>query len=305
MIEPWAVRRSVARLLGLVTACLGVACAIALTAGPGWASSSTQPLAAPKVLPVPGAFQLPASNGYTLDVVAERSRAGHPASLYVFLTRRGEGVLYQAPATVTETSMRSDLGDLGEISVVFHRTNQAASAPCGKETVRFDSGYYEGRIDFHGEEGYTSVEATSAPGTMEYILSGLLCDRGFVIDDLSRRPRGAALHVRNPALGPELSVEKRRPGAAALITASMTEYSDGISIERVTGLFMPGEAFRYDRRLRTAIVRPPAPFAGSARFDLGKKAGQRWSGNLTVDMPGIADVPLTGPTLRAFLSPDG
>jgi hypothetical protein len=46
-----------------------------------------------------------------------------------------------------------------------------------------------------------------------------------------------------------------------------------------------------------------APFAGSARFDLEAKAGRRWSGDLTVDMPGRADVSLTGPPLRASLSP--
>lgn len=66
---------------------------------------------------------------------------------------------------------------------------------------------------------------------------------------------------------------------------------------------MPGGDFTYDRRLRTATVHPPAPFAGSARFDLGKKAGQRWGGDLTVDLPGRAGVPLTGPALRATLVP--
>lgn len=85
----------------------------------------------------------------------------------------------------------------------------------------------------------------------------------------------------------------------------MSEYSSGISIQRFTSQWVPGVAFRYDRRLRTATVRPPAPFAGSAKFDLGKKAGQRWSGDLTVDMPGRAGVPLTGPALRATLSPSG
>jgi hypothetical protein len=253
---------------------------------------------------VPGGFQLPASNSYTLDVIAEPARAGSPAYLFVFVTKRNGGVRYQAPATVTNTSMHADLGELGEISVSFQRTNQATSAPCGKETVRFDSGRYEGKIEFHGEEGYADVEATSAPGSMEFLLSGLLCDEDlFNFDDSPRRARGAELHVRNPALGPELSVSKKRPGAAALITASMREYRDGISIERVTGLRMPGAAFRYDRRLRTATVRPPAPFFGSARFDLGKKAGRRWSGDLTVDLPGRSGVPLTGPTLRATLSP--
>lgn len=305
MTETRALRRSLGRFCALAGIFLGLVCAGALAAGPVWASSSMQSRVGPKGLPVPSGFQLPASNGYTLDVVAVPARAGNPAYLFVWVAKRNGGVGYQAPATVTETSMQADLGELGEISVSFQRTNRATSVPCGKETVRFDSGQYEGKIEFHGEEGYASVEATTAPGSMELLFSGLLCDEDlFDFDSSPKRPRGAELHVRNPALGPELSVSKKRPGAAALITASTREYRDGIKIERVTGLRMPGADFRYDRRLRTATVTPPPPFAGSARFDLGKKAGRRWSGSLTVDMPGRSDVPLTGPTLRATLSPN-
>jgi hypothetical protein len=272
---------------------------------PALAPLSAQPRVAPKALPVPGGFRFSASNGYTFDVVAVPPRAGRSGYLLIFVYARGKGVRYVAPATVTETSMQSDLGDLGEISVNFHRTNQATSVPCGKEKIRFDSGRYEGRISFLGEEGYTSVEATSVPGSIDYLLSGF-CGEGViesVVGGSPNRAPGAALYVRNPGLGPELSVRKRRPGAAALISASMSEYSNGISIQRYTSQWTPAAAFRYDRRLRTATLRPPAPFAGSARFDRGKKAGQRWSGDLTVDMPGRSGVPLTAPALRAALLP--
>lgn len=308
MTELYKRRQSGARLRAVSGVCLVLACALALVASPSPASSSPQPRVAPeRPLPIPGAFRLSASNGYTLDVIAVPQRAGRTASLLIYAYKRGRGVRYVAPARVTETSMQSDLGELGEISVSFQRTNQATSVPCDEETIRFDSGRYEGKIDFNGEEGYTSVEATSVPGDIGYFLSGF-CGESFIessVGDSAERARGAALYVRNPGLGPELSVRKRRPGAAALITASMSEYSNGISIVRFTSQWVPGVAFRYDRRLRTATVQPPAPFAGSARLDLRKKAGQRWSGDLTVDMPGRSGVPLTGPALRAALSPSG
>lgn len=300
-------RGSVARLSASVAVCLAFVCAVALGAAPDPASSSTQSRVAPKALLIPGAFRLSASNGYTLDVIAIPQRAGRTASLLIYASTKGKFVRYVAPATVTEMSMQSDLGELGEISVSFHRSNQATSVPCGKETIRFDSGQYEGKIDFHGEEGYTSVEATSVPGDIGYFLSGF-CGESFIESSgggPGEHAPGAALYLRNPGLGPELSVRKRRPGAAALITASMTEYSNGISIQRFASRWVPGTSFRYDRRLRTSTVRPPAPFAGSARFDLSKKAGQRWSGDLTVDMPGRAGVALTGLALRATLSPSG
>lgn len=303
MTEFYALHRAVARFFAPVGASLALVCAVALVALPVPASSSVQPQAAQsRALFVPGAFRLSASNGYTLDVIVVPPRAGHSASLLIYASARNRGVRYVAPATVTETSMQADLGELGEISVNFRRTNKATRVPCGEEKIRFDSGQYEGKIVFHGEEGYTSVEATTTPGNIDYFLSAL-CGESLVVGLPSERRRGAALYVRNPALGPELSVSKKRPGAAAQITASMSEYINGISIERFVSLRMPGKHFRYDRRLRIASVRPPLPFAGSARFDRSKKAGQRWSGDLTVDMPGRAGVPLTSPALRASLVP--
>lgn len=298
MAESYAVVRRLSHLAVFLV----LVCSVALAPGSARASAPTQFRAALKgPLPVPGAFRLPASNGYTLYVAGIPPYANRPGGLLIYAYTKGKSVTYQAPATVTETSIQANLGELGEISVTFHRSGRAASAPCGDRTIRFDSGNYEGTIDFHGEEGYTTVKTTTAPGNIDYRLAGI-CDEGFS-EGFSGRPRGAALHVRNPALGQEMSVSKRRPGAAAQIAAWVSEYSNGISIERFTGLRMPGEGFTYDRRLQTASVRPPAPFAGSARFDLRKKAGKRWSGDLTVDLPGKAGVPLTGTLLRATLVP--
>jgi hypothetical protein len=197
--------------------------------------------------------------------------------------------------------MRANLGELGEISVSFRRSNQAIALPRGKRTVRLDSGSYEGTIVFHGEEGYTSAEATAVPGDAGFLLSAF-CGWGFVEGSSGPR-KGAELSVRNPGLGPSLTVQKSRSKAPALIIARLSEFGNGISIERVTYRTIPTADFRYDAHLRTATVHPPAPFSGSARFDHGLKGGRRWSGDLLVDMPGRADVPLTGPLLRATLTP--
>lgn len=286
-------------------ALLALSCAVALAAGSAKAAPPVK-FRAPgdQPLPVPGAFRMPASNGYTLYVVAFPGRTDRSGGVMIFAYKKGNSVTYRAPATITETSIQADLKELGEISVTFRRSNRAASVPCGEEEIRFDSGKYEGTVDFHGEEGYTTVEATTVPGNVEFWLAGL-CGEPFLEGSSGGRRRGAALNVRNPALGPEMSVSKRRPGAAAQIAAWVSEYKDGISIRRFTSLQMPGDGFTFDRRLRTAVVRPPAPFAGSARFDLSKKAGQRWSGDLVVDLAGRPDVPLTSPLLRASLSPAG
>jgi hypothetical protein len=262
----------------------------------------TSAMASSRPLLVPNVLRLSGSNGYTIYVLASPPRAGRSGRVLIVASSKGKGATYSAPATVTETSIQADLGELGEISVTFQRTNEAVPARCGTRTIRFDSGGYEGTIDFRGEEGYTSVYATAVPGDAD-LQAAVLCSRLVAGGESGRYHGGAALVVRNPALGPRLSVRKSRPSGAAEITASTSEFTNGILIERFESLRIPTADFTYDRRLRTATVRPPAPFSGSAHFDLGKKAGQRWSGDLSVDLPGKSGVPLVGPTLRATLVP--
>jgi hypothetical protein len=254
-----------------------------------------------KAPPVPGGFRLEASNGYSLIALGIPAHEGQPATIELFVNGQHQGVSYSAPAIVTETSIQANLGELGEISVTFHPSGKPTKVrpKCGGRPVSFDSGRYEGRIDFHGEEGYTEVETTSVPGNIDFFL-GIFCSS---ISGRSSGPLlpGAELHVRNPQLGPELTVEKNRPRAPTRFEVSDSEYHSGIAIDRFTSSFAPAGAFRYDRRLRTAILHPPAPFAGTARFDHSAKPSSRWRGDLTVDMPGRANMPLTGADLRARL----
>jgi hypothetical protein len=268
------------------------------TAVPSLASgaSPTQPP------PAPGAFRLETSNGYSMLVLAIPTYHGHPATVEIHVSGKHQGVSYSAPATVTETSIQANLGELGEISVTFHPSGQLTTArpSCGGKSLSFDAGNYEGTIDFHGEEGYTEVEATSVPGDIDFWLNVFCPAFGGGGGSGGFLP-GAELRVRNPQLGPEFSVTKSRPSAPAHFGVVVSEYVNGISIKRFVDKPLPPGTFRYDRRLRTATLHPPAPFAGTGRFVRSKKAGKRWSGDLTVDMPGRADVPLTGSALRTTL----
>lgn len=293
MAEP---RRASRLHSGAVALLVAVVSALAVAAGPAHAAEK-------QALLVPGAFRLEASNGYTLFVIAVSPYRKISGRVEVYAVTKGRGVIYRAPATVTDTSMHADLGDVGTISVTFRRSGRAVSVVCGDRELRFDAGSYEGTISFHGEEGFTSVDAATVPGSLDYVRA--ICGEDLIdIESGSGRTRGAELFVRNPALGQEMIVSKRRPDAAASISAWTREYtSGGIAIRRFAESRIPARDFIYDRRLHTATISPPAPFAGSARFDRGKKAGQRWSGNLTVDLPGRSDVPLTGGPLRAALVP--
>ncbi len=198
-------------------------------------------------------------------------------------------------------SIVADLGALGQISVTFRPDGQILSQTpkCLGREISVVAGSYEGTIAFHGEEGYTEAEATSVPGDISPVLA-MVC--GFVTGGGGNPNRqGAELFVRNPGLGSRFGVVKASPASPAQFFVEVSEYNGGISIDRFADLSMPPGSFRYGRNLQTASLRPPMPFSGTARFDRRKKANRRWSGDLTVDMPGLSAAPLTGRLLRASL----
>jgi len=276
-------------------AATAIGCALAL---PGFAS------AAAATLPAPGVFAVTASNGYVIDVLGAEARKGRPASVLVVARRGDDEALYSTRATVTEESIQADLGELGEIAVSFHRSGQAKAvrSRCGRpRAVKVDSGVYEGTINFHGEQGFTDVEATTAPGDVKFLL-GLLCPgpSGRTGHNLP----GAELDVQSASpFDPSLSVTKNTPGAPAHFEVAVLEKHDGIVISRFAGLVAPAKSFKYDTRAQTATVKPPAPFSGSAAFRHAANPMSRWSGNLTVDLPGRSDVLLTGFPQRSRLIP--
>lgn len=265
---------------------------------------ATAGMADAKRLPYPPGFTIEASNGYSMFVVGLPARKSHPSTIAIFLTSKDGEAVYTTPATVTETSFQASLGSLGEIAVTFHPSGQARTerSDCGGKPVSFDSGYYEGTIIFHGEEGFTEVEAISAPGDLGFLLN-IVCP-GISGGSGGLFLPGAELDVdaNNDKLGPHLMVVKNRPNARAHYEVGVSEVSDGISIGRFANLIAPAGTFTYDPKVKTATLRPPAPFSGSAQFHRDAKPASRWSGNLTVDLPGRAGVKLTGEGQKARLA---
>ncbi len=283
----------------------GAAIALALNTGVPFATAAPASLKAATAASsspfAPNGFEVQGSNGYTIFVFGIPAFRGRGPTAEISVQRGHARVNYSTPATVTETSIQANLGELGEISVSFHSNGQTKTfhLPCSKQSFSFESGDFEGTIDFHGEEDYTEVEAKSAPSAISVFS---IC---FTVSSSGggRSRPGAGLYLRTPGLGPAFGVVKRRPSAAAHFYVSVSEYLSGISIERSTALQARAGSFRFDPRLQHATVHPPAPFSGTAIFDRSKRANHRWQGDLAVDLPGRADVPLTGRQIRAYLAP--
>jgi hypothetical protein len=264
--------------------------------------------AAEEEVPQIMAFQTKASDGWTFEVLAGAAPEGaEPDQGWtgIYLVRgKSEEVTYAAPATVTEKSIDADLGSLGKIEVTRvptgrMRTVRTGCEPVGKERVGVDR--FEGTIEFHGEEGFTELDADSAPGD-----SASLCG-----DDESgsagKGLPGARLaaekeHLENFRV--DFQAVENRPGARTSVSAEIEEQRGPIEIHRSVGRWAPAATLRWDHHLRHATVEPPAPFSGHASFadGHGVRGIGHWAGNLSVDFPGHAGVPLSGSGFHASLS---
>jgi hypothetical protein len=251
------------------------------------------------------AFEVEASNGYSIFAVAANERADGRGEILLFVSGKHAGVLYTAPAQLTATSLEADLGVLGRLFL--------EAIPSGKERsirteceegskVSYEPQRYRGNFEFHGEEGYTEA-VTDAPRERIPLLYEGECRTYSSLevggDDVPGA--GLRLHSGRGELKLDLTARKNGPNKRTQLQVGVQEERAGISISRQMSQWVGADAFDYDPLLRMAVLAPPAPFSGSAGFHRGAAASSRWSGNLTVDLPGRSNVPLTSGGVKATL----
>jgi hypothetical protein len=251
-------------------------------------------------LPPPGGFQLRADNGYFLHALSyDGDERGEHDSVLLLFTRRGSAALYfvEKGVEVTENSISAEFGDLGSLDLRFLPTGRAREeAPkCEpRQSVKVDSGAYEGRIDFEGEDGFTAVHATRTRGSAQFILN-LICGEGGD-EGVGGHAPGAQLRAHQRVSGGNVTFEawKNSPTRPARFEASIEERRGAMGILRgVSAKAAPGSLV-FDVPAQTALVRPPSPFDGVGRFERGSKGPGRLRGDLSVDFPGRANVFIGG-----------
>jgi hypothetical protein len=232
--------------------------------------------------------------------------SGNPESgrgdVLVFVHRRNSAVLYATRAVVTETSIEADLGAVGRIDVDFVPSGKATTErpECGGEHFTFDSGRYEGVIDFEGEHGYSRAHAKSARGEAKFALS-ILCARPVDEGHGGNSP-GARLTARSRGhAGFEFIAMKNSPSRPARFTATIEEKHGALEISRSVAVTGPPSAFEFDVSSGVATIRPPAPFSGRAEYRCRSSGGSSWRGDLMVDFPGRPNVSLSGDSTHASL----
>lgn len=284
----------IARMLPVLVAVAAIAAISASIAGADEQGST--PL-------TPPGFRLHASNGYILSAVSFDSPHKGPDGIYLTMRSRHAAVLYLAPAVVGPTSIEADLGVIGRIDLDFVSSGQSRTerSDCGGEPVLVETGHYEGTIDLVGEEGYSEVHASSARGEVKEALN-ITCPGGPESEGFGGHSPGARLTVSHRGGRRfKFSAMKNSPTRPARFNASVSERRGGLLIFRGVEATGAAGSFDFDVPSGTADVNPPEPFVGEASYFRPSNKKVRWQGDLSVDLPGRANMRLTGPGTRASL----
>jgi hypothetical protein len=223
---------------------------------------------------------------------------GEHDGIILFVGQKGSGATYfvRRGVQVTETTVFADLGKLGSIDLHFVPSGEprVERSVCNPHPIEFDSGFYEGRIDFEGEEGYAEAHRARARGEIR-LGASLICSRG-INEGVGGHSPGALLQLPRRWAGGRLQLEATKNSATrpSRFRALIVEGRDGVAIERQVEATAGSGAFEFDVPHQTALLKPPSPFNGFARFQRKQGRVGRLKGNLVVDFPGRSNVPLSG-----------
>lgn len=185
------------------------------------------------------------------------------------------------------------------------RVLQPAKNCRGKGEI-VDRGHWIGRIEFEGEQAYTTVHASRARGkvakTPEQICSPPKADGDHP------NPRVTFLHAASKASGATFvafKITSTTPPQfdGAVFIASLSELSGRrLWIDRSISVDTEGGAFVSTGKrnhIESATVTPPAPFKGIATFQGAGGSKGSWSGSLVGDFLGRGEVALAGSEFSA------
>jgi hypothetical protein len=253
-----------------------------------------------------GAFRLKGTNGFSILVLAfSKPHFKHGEAIVWATNKRNASVFYLAPATVTAATIDADLGAVGEISLAFEPSGppETVHASCKRGgSVSFEPGAWVGDIDLTGEEGFTRVQRSRSKAIATPFVEAR-CGVVGIGEISGSQVRGARLVARSAGKKQAiyLQANQNHPGAPVYVETSIEERRGGLIVSRGVADHFSSGAFDFASPLRTATLAPPAPFDGQATFRRNADPANRWTGNLSVDFPGRADVSLAGKRFKAAL----
>jgi hypothetical protein len=251
-----------------------------------------------------GSFVLKATNGYKLSALIGSTGEGDAGLLILSVAKKGSGATYLAHGEVTKEHVHFDLGSLGAVDLAVQRTGrkETVTPACG-EPVPAEGLEYTGTIEFHGEEGFTEASATRAQQNLKPVLD-IVCP-GPAEGGTSNLSAAAVQLEASLKGGPKLGLAQKRPGARVFYSASVEEREGALRVERRVAGALSAKSFHAAPSIATATLTGTGSLSGKgtyAQTQAGKRPRGTWQGNLKVDFPGRASVPIAGPGFKASLT---
>lgn len=266
-------------------------------------------------------FELAGSDGFSLVFEISRRTAAVTALRFQSLTALS-AASYETRGSLAGDRARARFGSRGRVSVEFKpsgkvtRRNPPRRCEGRPRVTRF--GAFVGTIRFAGEQGYTSVTASRASGSV-LSASPWRCKRGRGLRAepsiapgsvrLGPNPGGESRTVLDADAGSgndstSFSVLATRPPGQSGTTSFIATRVERRPSMRVTRFaFVDGKdpSFSFDEALSAATATPPSPFGGTASFLHEPGGPATWTGSLSVDFPGAEAVALAGEDFSARL----
>lgn len=276
-------------------------------------------------------IELEPQHGYRLMVIGEGNMVAFvvmkEANLLSLLLDSKKAVSRTASAyvtrgTVTPTRIEGSFGRFGSVAMRFRppgRTTKGDPRRClGHSHYLTRRGVFAGHLRFSGENGYVRVRAHRARGRVR-TPRHLRCRRGIFIGAFLRQR--SSRHATRESSGDteaELVAERRTPtdstellafqlpslgprSGLALLLALQEESGKRMAVVRYGLTFARGSILSHDDALTSATLRPPRPFHGKGVYSAAPDGTKTWGGSLSIALPGVPQLPLTGPEFATEL----
>ncbi len=249
-------------------------------------------------------FRLPATNGYELTI--------YSGARYLLLDADGPGARNRYSVRgrrLGRYGVQANLPGFGAIAARFAPTSPKRQLrpyrACDGPGPKVQKGVVRGRIEFIGEGDYTDVLADRAEAE---VLTWTRQTCRYLEYHRPKHPRISASFLAESSGEQGVAFEATRfvPGVHPAEQQILFEASsDGpvgrVRVFRSVFAVASASAFRFPDGMRNpehVIFEPPSPFSGTGTLQRTAESTYSWECSLSVQFPGVGQVPLTGPQFR-------
>lgn len=290
--------------------CVLVVSAIGIVALP--ASAGAKP--GFEVRPASLQIVLPVKKG--LRYVASISVNEHRRVRFLF-DASSSAIEYSTSGYVSDRAIEADFGALGRISVKLHLVKRPVDPShkgrCKGQEPRYEEGSYRGTIEFtHLGPRVRVVEVTHGH---VYVMrrSRQVCKRERTHKNVvgNNKTEVSVLTVEGQAGNRLVSLQasslalRRNPSRSlGQVDVAVLESISGVRVTRTASTSTDQDSFSLSppgATLEAAKLELPKPFTGQAVYLRSRGTLPSWSGDLSVNLPVVGSIPLTGFGFSAIL----